>query len=493
MSHRLATVRTNIALALGDGLLPASCITTLIGLIADVAPGAFPGWQEAPAQRVIMHEIFSACWAWLTQPRTKEQLRILHDLVCTCSSVEKTHRAHDVGARILALQQGLIHPGMYFVSSIILPISSYFTDARQAALNTNWEPISRIEKRIYWPTSLDALLPHGAEATTRSLISLYTIAGPSDYSGLHLSLRTLLALAHTLVLPVIITSKTFVKYGVMSSVIATARELEKVIPNINAAVVGYWDSVVWLAQLSQDIVEDIGDRAQRKAYHHLLPQNLFYAYMRVIVLCNAFRTRVTNNARLAPKVMHTIRIAQVNQTVADYMRLGAHLFDDFAGSPTGITLSMLGSHVSAPFGQIVNTAPEYRDQHVVLWSRLRSALHVLIIRQRCGAPGCSYTPRDGPLWRCSGCEPVHYCSRACQKRAWKRGVAHRNVCSKIVEVTRGLKMHSYDVPAKIVFKPWMAALESAAHLVVDHFAKLTDAELETDCESTSGQAAGTRN
>jgi hypothetical protein len=482
MPHRLATVRDNIVLALGNGPLPVPCVTTAIGYMADAWHGGFPEWQDQPAQRIIMHEIFSACWAWLTRPRTKEQLQLLHDLVCTCSSTEKTHVAHRAGDRALGRQEGMIHPGMYLVSFFLLPLSSYFIDKTQKALNHDWELISRIEKRTYWPTSLNALLPHGAEATTRSLISLYTVAGPSDYSGLHLSLRTLLALAHTLVLPVIITSKTFVKHGLASSIVATAKTLKNVRPNIDAAVVEYWDSVVWLVQLSRDIVEDMSDREQRKAYHRLAPQDFLYAYKRAIELCSVFRKRVTDNARLTPNITHTIRIAQVDEMIAHYTRFGAHLFDDFAGSPTGINLFMLGTFVGAPFGDVIDNAPEYCDEHVVLWDRLRSALHVLVIRQRCAAPGCSHTRRDGPLQRCSGCHRVHYCSRRCQKRAWKHGVAHRNVCGKIGEVTRGLRIRGYDVPASIVFHPWMAALEPTARVVVDHFAKLTRAELKTDCK-----------
>jgi hypothetical protein len=231
MSHCLVTVRDNIVLALGDGPLPVPCVTTAISYMADAWHGGFPGWQDQPAQHIVMHKIFSVCWAWLTRPRTKEQLCLLHGLACKCSAAEKTRVAHCAGDRALGRQEGLIHPGMYLVSFILLPLSSYFIDKAQKVLNKDWELILRIEKRTYWPTSLSALLPHGAKATTRSLISLYTIAGPSNYSGLHLSLCTLLALAHTLILPVIITSKMFVKHGLASSIVATAKTLEHVRPN----------------------------------------------------------------------------------------------------------------------------------------------------------------------------------------------------------------------------------------------------------------------
>jgi hypothetical protein len=49
----------------------------------------------------------------------------------------------------------------------------------------------------------------------------------------------------------------------------------------------------------------------------------------------------------------------------------------------------------------------------------------------CNGPACiaTYARRDLDFKRCAGCRTAQYCSRACQRRAWRwPGAAHRDVC-----------------------------------------------------------------
>jgi hypothetical protein len=51
--------------------------------------------------------------------------------------------------------------------------------------------------------------------------------------------------------------------------------------------------------------------------------------------------------------------------------------------------------------------------------------------QRCYGPGCiqTYANRDRYFMTCGGCRVVAYCSRACQKAAWRHPLApHRELC-----------------------------------------------------------------
>lgn len=50
----------------------------------------------------------------------------------------------------------------------------------------------------------------------------------------------------------------------------------------------------------------------------------------------------------------------------------------------------------------------------------------------CGAPGCKTVSTERRLKMCTRCIHVFYCSRACQKRAWKHPiVAHRDICATL--------------------------------------------------------------
>jgi hypothetical protein len=72
---------------------------------------------------------------------------------------------------------------------------------------------------------------------------------------------------------------------------------------------------------------------------------------------------------------------------------------------------------------------------------LTEALLALRSRQRCGAPGCprTFVDQDSssgsacePVYRlCAGCRRVPYCSRECQRRAWRGPAPHRDVCGPL--------------------------------------------------------------
>ena len=51
----------------------------------------------------------------------------------------------------------------------------------------------------------------------------------------------------------------------------------------------------------------------------------------------------------------------------------------------------------------------------------------------CDAPGCSNTESEGTKFqKCSGCKARIFCSKECQKAAWKGG--HKGECTKLAEL-----------------------------------------------------------
>lgn len=68
------------------------------------------------------------------------------------------------------------------------------------------------------------------------------------------------------------------------------------------------------------------------------------------------------------------------------------------------------------------------------------ALHPMCENHLCGNPKCAATKLSRGGWSmrvCSGCQCVCFCSRACQKSAWKHAAApHREVCSILYTLPR---------------------------------------------------------
>jgi hypothetical protein len=68
--------------------------------------------------------------------------------------------------------------------------------------------------------------------------------------------------------------------------------------------------------------------------------------------------------------------------------------------------------------------------------------------QRCYGPGCiaTYADRSKTFKRCSGCRVATYCSRKCQKAAWRHPTAaHREVCSLYRACKDAMLPHEHDI------------------------------------------------
>jgi hypothetical protein len=72
----------------------------------------------------------------------------------------------------------------------------------------------------------------------------------------------------------------------------------------------------------------------------------------------------------------------------------------------------------------------------LIWFKFRRLILHLWEREHCAAPGCRLTSVDcGHLTYCGGCGILRYCSRQCQRRAWRHVAApHRMVCSTLRDI-----------------------------------------------------------
>jgi hypothetical protein len=79
--------------------------------------------------------------------------------------------------------------------------------------------------------------------------------------------------------------------------------------------------------------------------------------------------------------------------------------------------------------------------------------------QRCYGPGCiaTYVDRTKTFKGCSGCRTAIYCSRKCQKAAWRHPkAAHREVCGLYRACKDAMLPHERDINEAICTRAWEA-------------------------------------
>jgi hypothetical protein len=120
--------------------------------------------------------------------------------------------------------------------------------------------------------------------------------------------------------------------------------------------------------------------------------------------------------------------------------------------------------------------------HAVLWTRLLGSLAYQLVRQQCAAPGCDLTTEHhGRDFRfCTGCAHVQYCSRECQRKAWRRddGLRHREVCAFIHNICAQHKIShetcTSDKDAPELDIPVLSQAEVyIVGKIIEHFAALS--------------------
>jgi hypothetical protein len=324
--------------------------------------------------------------------------------------------------------------------------------------------------------------PHGPEGTVRAFVRiLATDIPPASRGEVYVALCRILRLCSPLVAPLLIRSSFFARHA-----ISPMRELRL---EPESHVQGKLDSphnfevitcIKDFVGLMSEIVRRSTSEAERIAFHSLAPASTLASYAHCIdvyllaqTLVNASSTR--HHYQKHPPSWLSILVPITQQ----FTLIGAKLCDDCP--------SAARAEISVAAKKLVLERLRSDTATKKLAERFMILMHHLEIRQRCGAPGCVKTRADGRLRCCTGCRRVMYCSRACQKAAWRHTIAHRDVCQAIP-----LLCLAMEIPEQGIFDFMKDFREGELrtdptherlyHQVLDHFAKLTSYELKTSRE-----------
>jgi hypothetical protein len=444
---------------------PTVCIFVLILCLRQISSPPYR-WHEYPRSRRAIYPAFYACFRWLTFARTSEDLQALTLLGCTCSQPLAGDAAAEhklIHAEWKGNEDTIGCPFFYAIHSMLWLFGEY-------GLPDYDYRMRKIGCTPQWPRSPKAILPHGPEHTLRALINLFVLdLTPSVKQRVYTVLHFLLGFVHPLLGPHLANSSTFVLKGVYASVksdagimkeqtseVLTARRQDEVL-----------DEVLALLDL-MSVITVLGlDEAQRVMFHHQGPQELLQAYEELTSILHALRRTLGDR-----------KSTNWQSAFLNIEWLGGKIYDDI---PNAESLSV-STHCRTRFWALAYRS--HPDSDEAINRRLVAALDILEKRDRCAAPGCPRTSADGPLKRCAGCQRVAYCSRACQKAAWRHAVAHRDACAALADMTT-----AYGLPVKCNSLRWSDQNPGVFHVhnptgevVLRHLIKLSEFEMTTPCE-----------
>jgi hypothetical protein len=370
-------------------------------------------WKELNAQtHRILDEVWFLAFAWVTRPKTPADFAAFLVLDCHCSARRRAEPDHATG-EYAHKKSGFsmdIHPRWYLFSLFV----RVFDVIQCQADDVDNQRMTHIRRRMLWPRTLHALLPHGATDTLRGLLQWFEHdLRPRDLCRVYLAYDALLTFCHPLVLPRMVTSERFLKLAIIKPV----RNIEKLLQGLVPADTlfarrGFADStnaLSILAKLILSMTSIIGTRAERAAYNRLAPQRLLNAYEVVVRTCQV----ITADAAIYdPSLIKSGIVPRCSKHMIS--RAGEVVLDD----PEGVQLKPL-----SPFHEIVRREVHQQQHrqmdhaHEEAWYNLLHVLVALRNAQCCASPGCRATTVAEQLKACLGCERVLYYSQTYQKRA----------------------------------------------------------------------------
>jgi hypothetical protein len=129
--------------------------------------------------------------------------------------------------------------------------------------------------------------------------------------------------------------------------------------------------------------------------------------------------------------------------------------------------------------QFQNLRPVF-PRYLSLWRRFAFTLEGLAHDQKCASTTCRRFHRTPRL--CMGCGFVRFCSRYCQKQAWRHAeVPHRDICFLLAKARTSINIPSQGLLTDLLSRrsiPASKFFEPLANMVFDHFRALTELELK---------------
>jgi hypothetical protein len=430
---------------------------------------------SAPTQRML-DEVWLLSFAWVTRPKTPADFTAFLALECHCPPRRRAEPDHAQGQRAYARSDFSAdgHPRWYLFS-LLLRVFDLAADQDDAPDD---QRLRRVGRRALWPRSRAALLPHGPDNTLHGLLQWFEQGlHPRDLCRLYLAYDILLTFCHPLTLPRMVTSERFLTHVIIEPIYSILKLLRGLgspdTSRYHRGAVDVMNLLVHLSDMIRNLTLQIGNGAERAALDRLAPQRLFDAYEAVMTIGQLLST---NNARHPGTISNQVSAIVPRCT----NNIAARAVEIVMDCPGQVRLDPHNAFHQLAQRQAVQRQDLERSRKQI-WDTLIRVLLSLANEQCCAVPGCTATSVDARLRACAGCRRFLYCSRACQRCAWRHGAApHREGCRAVAGLYKTYRLPDDHLRAWSVehdVTPAGSGWVAAATLVTAHLHKLTELRL----------------
>jgi hypothetical protein len=427
--------------------------------------------RPGTADRKSMRSAQDACFTWLTRPRSSQELLGLVQAQCACGPAATGTFRHHTGLEVMARlnRSGYTSGKPFFLlaQQILLLFCSSAIQVLTREDGTQ-QRFYRLHPHRNWPGTWQEMLPHGPKDTTFALIALLDMGPPPRQRwAIMKAMERIVRHCHFLVLPILLSFPAPLIEGIVTSVNSCQHDLEQqadledlsFLTDIQDCLLSIKDFLVVLFKVAHE--------AQRRTIHTAGGHVLLTAYSDAVSMCQLLATGRTS------VVSDT---ANSSRAVLMFGSLGGWMYHDCPDT-RNLEINIEAAGLFDKAATVLSTVESD------VWKRLCILFHYLERWQQCAAPGCSATEVDAPLWRCTGCHRVRYCSRGCQKQAWRHSIPHRNICGVISQLQTDLELTYRNAIIKVASCPsqprHFIEWQPSAVAILDHFTQLTEHNMGT--------------
>jgi hypothetical protein len=404
---------------------PKTCVLNILGAFTTLVedPTAVLANGNGYAQR--KDRVLTLCSRWLSLRRTSTEIKNILSSTCQCSVLQTAQELHRLGSRATSGAAGT--PGQLLVYVCTLGLCELHV--RMDDFTTF--KLHKLHLRQQWPYDTSQITPHRAEATVSGYLDWLA---SDDLSSLVRVIQSLTAVAQygwPLIVPVMIKKRLFLDQFIKYSFHGLNAAEEYMNGDQDglkqAQPMRISNLLVPFLVLMRIICAECSDPVA--AAYYLRPQHL-----NVVASCDRMLSTVTMvHQRVQTKQSQNCRDRALYDIHA-ILEVICYSFPDCAKRTTGLSVHKIMMEFSKPL----------ENSRLILWRTLVDILQYQYTRQMCAAPDCDRTTEDTgrPFRYCTGCLWVPYCSRRCQRNAWRRddGVQHRDVCPLIRRVRSQIRI-----------------------------------------------------
>jgi hypothetical protein len=407
--------------------IPEGCIMEVLGSTTIIAEGPNSVPLLGLNYAKLRESALDAVSRWMSFRRSPTEVKDILSMTCSCTTSSPESSLHTIGASLVARSRFKLTPAQTLIN--------HCTNAlRQMGVKEHKKvhKLHHLISRDQWPYTTEQMLPHGPEGTVLGYLDWLIADDIVSVSRLAEVFATIVVKGWPLVVPTIIKNRFFTDQFLITAL--RSSELPRTEPQemLDAYAKHFLGFLLQLSIVLCTICIDVSNPAA--VVYFLDPQHeaMLLACEGLIILVESIIKTVRSDLAVVTEYHNSIiqKLESVASAIYTYFPdCHVHLHRLSSG---GISRE--------------NADRSLRTPGALPWKNLMQILRVQQVQPHCTAPGCTRTSESHgrPFRTCTGCYWVQYCSRECQKNAWRHSdnLQHRDVCVLLRHISVRFRLSS---------------------------------------------------